>query len=295
MDKIYHVFVSSTYEDLKDERKAVSDSIARAGYVPEGMEIFPASSQRQLDFIRSVISRCDYYILIIAGKFGSTLPDGRSYTQAEYEIAIELKIPILAFLHKNVSTLKANAVEDAPDRKEKLSNFRKAIESSSVVDYWQDGSELAARALAALAQEANRNPGTGWIRGNQVASSDLFREIDALRKQNEKLLLDLKHKPTQVQGERIEEAAPISINKELAIRYTVTPSVQNALSPSGPTQRRLKISPKEVLVSTALAYREFNSVRPLVDFIEAKTKPKVSLSRFPDLIKIEAQYLGPLF
>lgn len=69
MEKIFHVFVSSTYSDLIDERKKVSEAVAKAGFVAEGMEIFPASSQKQMDFIERVIDRCDYYILIVAGRW----------------------------------------------------------------------------------------------------------------------------------------------------------------------------------------------------------------------------------
>jgi len=67
MDKLFHVFVSSTYSDLQEERSRVSEGLSKAGQVPEGMEIFPASSQKQIDFIKSVIDRCDYYVVIVGG------------------------------------------------------------------------------------------------------------------------------------------------------------------------------------------------------------------------------------
>jgi hypothetical protein len=51
MDKVYQVFVSSTYSDLKDERRHVSETLAKAGYIPAGMELFPAADQQQLDRI----------------------------------------------------------------------------------------------------------------------------------------------------------------------------------------------------------------------------------------------------
>jgi hypothetical protein len=45
MEKVYQVFVSSTYSDLKDERQQVSETLAKAGYIPSGMELFPAADQ----------------------------------------------------------------------------------------------------------------------------------------------------------------------------------------------------------------------------------------------------------
>jgi Domain of unknown function (DUF4062) len=71
MGKVYQVFVSSTYSDLQDERKHVSETLAKAGYIPAGTELFPASNQEQLEFIKRVIDRSDYYVVIVAGKYGS--------------------------------------------------------------------------------------------------------------------------------------------------------------------------------------------------------------------------------
>jgi len=39
-EKKYQIFVSSTYEDLKDERQAAVEAILLAGHIPAGMELF---------------------------------------------------------------------------------------------------------------------------------------------------------------------------------------------------------------------------------------------------------------
>jgi hypothetical protein len=69
------VFVSSTYADLKDERRQVSETLAKAGFVPAGMELFPAADQQQLEFIQRVIDRCDYYVVMVGGRYGSLADD----------------------------------------------------------------------------------------------------------------------------------------------------------------------------------------------------------------------------
>lgn len=38
--KKMQIFVSSTYEDLKDERQKMVEAILDAGHIPAGMEIF---------------------------------------------------------------------------------------------------------------------------------------------------------------------------------------------------------------------------------------------------------------
>ena len=43
MEKIYRVFISSTYEDLQEERKKVTQALLGIDCVPTGMEVFQAS------------------------------------------------------------------------------------------------------------------------------------------------------------------------------------------------------------------------------------------------------------
>ncbi len=45
------VFVSSTYEDLKDEKQAAVEAILAAGHIPAGMELFAAGDNSQMDII----------------------------------------------------------------------------------------------------------------------------------------------------------------------------------------------------------------------------------------------------
>jgi hypothetical protein len=84
MDKKYQVFVSSTFDDLREERALIYDTLLRLGCFPTGMEQFPAADEEQLKVIGKLIEQCDYYILIVAGRYGSTTADGKSYTEGEY-------------------------------------------------------------------------------------------------------------------------------------------------------------------------------------------------------------------
>jgi len=64
----YQVFVSSTFADLQQERRDVIQTLLKMNCIPAGMELFPASDETQLDFIKRVIDDCDYYLLIIAAQ-----------------------------------------------------------------------------------------------------------------------------------------------------------------------------------------------------------------------------------
>lgn len=86
--KKYKIFLSSTYEDLQEERLEVLNAISELGCFPSGMEYFPAANEKVWEYIEKEINECDYYILVIAGKYGSTDESGVSYTQREYEYAL---------------------------------------------------------------------------------------------------------------------------------------------------------------------------------------------------------------
>ena len=86
MNKKYQVFISSTFTDLKDERKEITRVLLEMDCIPTGMEMFQASDDNQWQVIKRVISLCDYYLVIIAGRYGSVHPKTKkSYTQMEYE------------------------------------------------------------------------------------------------------------------------------------------------------------------------------------------------------------------
>jgi hypothetical protein len=100
MDRRYQVFVSSTYEDLQEERRETMQALLALDCIPTGMELFPAADDDSWTLIKRFIAGCDYYVVIIGGRYGSKAPSGRSYTEMEYDYAVEAGLPILAFLHQ---------------------------------------------------------------------------------------------------------------------------------------------------------------------------------------------------
>ena len=121
MDKKYQIFVSSTFLDLIDERKEITQGILETHCIPLGMELFPASNKSQWEVIKKVIDDCDYYVVIIAGKYGSMGLDDEgksvSYTEMEFDYAYKKGKPIIALIHKNTENLKASNVERTKSQK----------------------------------------------------------------------------------------------------------------------------------------------------------------------------------
>src|SRR5687768_9870191 len=89
MKRKLQVFVSSTYEDLKEERQAAVEAILKAGHIPAGMELFAAGDDSQLAIIRKWIDQSDVFMLILGGRYG-TLEEKqqKSYIELEYDHAV---------------------------------------------------------------------------------------------------------------------------------------------------------------------------------------------------------------
>ena len=83
MQKKYQVFISSTYVDLIEARAAATQCLLDNDCIPVGMEQFPASEMSQMEYIKKMLDNCDYYILILGGKYGSLDTDGIGFTEKE--------------------------------------------------------------------------------------------------------------------------------------------------------------------------------------------------------------------
>jgi hypothetical protein len=187
VDMRYQVFVSSTYADLKDERRAVIQTLMGMDCIPAGMEIFPASDEEQFSFIRKIIDDCDYYLLIIGGRYGSITPEGVSYTEKEYDYALERKIPVLAFVHDDPGKISLEKSELDAALRVRLNAFRTKAMTGRVVKMWHEAKELSALVALSLINTMKTHPAVGWVRADKVASSDALTDLNILRKRNEKL------------------------------------------------------------------------------------------------------------
>jgi hypothetical protein len=199
MDKRYQVFVSSTYADLKEERKAVIQAVIEQSCIPAGMELFPATNEEQLSFIKRVIDDCDYYLLIVAGRYGSVGSDGTSYTEKEFDYAIERGLPIIALVHENPEEIAHGKSEKNPVLSERLEQFRNKVCTGRVVKHWKSMDQLPGFVAQSLSHAMHQFPAVGWVRANKVASEQLLNEVNELRKKGERLqqaLESVKPNPT---------------------------------------------------------------------------------------------------
>ncbi len=196
MEKRYQVFVSSTYEDLQEERKEVMQALLELDCIPAGMELFPASNDDQWSLIKKVIDDSDYYVLIIGGRYGCLSGNGISYTQMEFEYALEKGKPIISFLPKDPDSIVTKKCEKSEEGKKKLEEFKK-IAQKKMVKYWTNPQDLGSIVSRSIIKLIKDFPGVGWVKADNITDENTIIEILKLQRENETLKAQLLNIATQ--------------------------------------------------------------------------------------------------
>lgn len=187
--EVLQVFVSSTYEDLKEERQAAVEAILSSGHIPAGMELFAAGDESQMTVIRRWIDESDVFLLILGGRYGSLEPEsGKSYIHLEYEYALEQAKPLFAVvtteacLEEKSREVGLRVVER--EHQAKLSGFRSLV-TSKMVRFWDDPKDIKLAVHEKLNELLRDKDLVGWIPGTEtVDTAPLAAEIARLGKEN---------------------------------------------------------------------------------------------------------------
>jgi hypothetical protein len=172
----YQVFVSSTFEDLKEERQSVIHALLESKCIPTGMELFPAASMEQWEIIKRIIEECDYYVVIVAGRYGSLNGEGVSFTEMEFDYACKIGKPVIGFYHRNPKSLPGSKLEDTDKAKKLLATFTDKIKKR-LCRPWSSSAELGSAIKSAIFSELEIAPQSGWIRGDAVPTSQAIEKM----------------------------------------------------------------------------------------------------------------------
>lgn len=186
MEKKYQFFISSTYVDLVEERKEVIQALLELDCIPVGMELFPAANEDQWTLIKELIDTCDYYLLIVGGRYGSLNSAGISYTQMEYEYAVKKGIPVIAFTPAKPEEIPVGKTDKDPEKAEKLAAFLELVRQKMCKSY-ENAQDLGSVASRSVIKLIKKHPAIGWVRANNLTSAESSKEILELKKQIEEL------------------------------------------------------------------------------------------------------------
>ena len=207
MDRRYQVFISSTFTDLIDERREVMQALLEMDCLPAGMELFPAGDTDQWTLIKGVIEQSDYYLVVLGGRYGSATEEGVSYTEKEYDYAVELGIPVMGFVPAEPDEIPISKTDRSDAAAKKLAEFREKVQSKMTKD-WKNAEDLGSKVTRGLIHLIKNNPRPGWVRGDHAMTPETRAEI-----------AELNAKIAQFEKKEVEGSASISAQMDVSFAH----------------------------------------------------------------------------
>lgn len=211
----FSIFISSTYDDLKSERQALMGVALENNFIPVGMEQFHAAPASQWDVITKMIDECDFYLLVVGGRYGSIDEEaGVSYTEKEYNYAKAKGLPVLVLI-KESSAITENGKDTGDDKytkMQKLDVFRDKVKNDkNTVDFFTDLNSLRYAASQSFKNAIDyADDHAGWVRYSDIVNV-INEEAEERNKGNaelaehqQKMLEDVKEMFSQI-GSRLTE------------------------------------------------------------------------------------------
>jgi hypothetical protein len=159
------IYISSTFNDLKEHRLAAYRILHKAGHKVVAMEDYVAIAMCPLDRCLGDVAACDIYVGIFAWRYGyipnQGNPERRSITELEYRKAAELGKPRLIFLIDPAAAWPRpfmDIVTGEGERGARVNALRAELGAERLVSFFASPDQLASLASAAVQQyEANRH------------------------------------------------------------------------------------------------------------------------------------------
>ncbi len=171
------IYVSSTFEDLREYRAALDTALRRMGHDVIGMEHYVAEGSTPLDRCLADVRSADVYIVIVAWRYGyvprdeSANPQSRSITELEYEVAVESGKSILAFLLDPTAPWPASSMDAMSETGgAEIVRFRSVLGSAHLAGIFRSPDNLASLGAPAVAvQGMNRHMAERALKQDRVS------------------------------------------------------------------------------------------------------------------------------
>ncbi|MBL1264052.1 DUF4062 domain-containing protein [Candidatus Methylomicrobium oryzae] len=181
-------FISSTFLDFKEERKAVAGILQEYNLNVNALDIKPASNNNSKKEILKGINESDFIILIVGHRYGSIIPEitgskNHSITKWEYLQARLMRKDILVFF-------KEQTRENLVDNKVLLDEFKNNLSRTHNPKYFSTVSELEDEVRKALIPVYRAGVASLLSKQDQLKS-----ENTRLSQENQKLIEEYSKKP----------------------------------------------------------------------------------------------------
>jgi Domain of unknown function (DUF4062) len=196
------VYISSTYKDLIEYRKAAYEALRKIRYNVVCMEDYVARDDRALAACEADVEACDIYVGIFAWRYGHIPNDDdnkalRSITELEYRKASGKKTCLVFLLSDEApwpSTLR-DAETDEEDRGECIRKLRAELKERCA-GYFSTPAELATEVMAAVYQHESTR---------RVQRLDVLEEVRESTELGPSYLPNIQKKIMEAQDDEIVE------------------------------------------------------------------------------------------
>jgi hypothetical protein len=145
---VAEIYISSTYQDLKDCRLRANDALRGLGHTVRAMETYVAEDGRSLDVCRRDVRECALYVGIFAWRYGWIPPgETKSITHLEYEQARVAGKTCLIFLLEDNAPW-PGALFDT--NRATINTLRQSLSDTHTVSLFRDPTDLAKRVADAV-------------------------------------------------------------------------------------------------------------------------------------------------
>ncbi|MCL2094118.1 MAG: DUF4062 domain-containing protein [Treponema sp.] len=183
MTKKYMIFICSSRDDLKAERKELLRMVSELGAIPVTSDVFDPNNEDDRRIIRKSIEDCDYFIALSAHK-GGEMAGNALALELEYSYAVKAGVPVLALIIDPKARWKDSKKEKDPGMKKNLEAYKKRLEAHTH-ETWLNQADLMQKALFLLSREMNLNPRQGWVSANLAVDPAVANELGRLIRENE--------------------------------------------------------------------------------------------------------------
>jgi len=172
------VFISSTYEDLQPHRKKIWELLEQFDVTVRGMERFGARKETPLETCLAEVTQSDIYVGIIAYRLGSIeLGSGKSYTQLEYEKALELGKEIFIYLADEKDSKISPVYFDKGEKQEQLDNLKSILRERHTIDTFINDDDLAEKLRRKFGEVFSQKDKSKAVKANEYQNA-----LDTLNK-----------------------------------------------------------------------------------------------------------------
>ncbi len=174
------IYLSSTYEDLKDYRRTIYEALRQSDYEVKAMEDYVASDRRPVDQCLRDVEQAVIYVGLFGFRYGYVPstdhgnPEGRSITELELRHAKNRGIPCLIFIAKEEADIPLKFVDAYSGDGEKgahIKRLRQELLTQYLTKSFSTPHELSSLVLSSVKKQQDETNHQERLGGQSAGSS----------------------------------------------------------------------------------------------------------------------------